>query len=141
MNFGINANDAAPIAGVFLYTGGYTPPSISFTGVLTTLSGALTANVYKELYSYTGAGRVGLLQVATTDTTSRTVGLKVVIDGTTFYDEVSAATTTSSAGCPLIGSGGGYDTQPFYKSISISVKSSLSETDKLKLGLRLVKVA
>lgn len=143
--FGLNAGDAPPIAQVSKWSSGYTPASVAsyLAAGAATLSGALTANTYKEMYSYTGAGRLELVGVTVNDGTSRTIGLKVVIDGVTFYDVVSAATTTPNAGIMLIGDAAlvYHSPQPFNQSVSISIKSSLSETDKLTFYHALVKVA
>ena len=105
-------------------------------------SGALTADTYKELISVTGGGVVQCAMCRTMDTTSRTVGLKIVIDGVTVFDAVSSAITASNKGLIAIGGGGPESTysvplhaepQPFFSSLSISIKSSVSETDKVEL--------
>lgn len=107
------------------------------------LSGALTADTYKELLSISGAGIIDICAAVALDGTTRTIGLKVVIDGVTVFYAVSAAITTAGQGIVAIGITQGYDAnflytvpQPcvFSASLSISVKSSLSETDLVQLG-------
>ena len=53
------------------------------------LTGALTAGTYKEILSVTGAGVISLCAGFTADKTTRTVGLKLVVDGITVFDAVS----------------------------------------------------
>lgn len=109
-----------------------------------TLSGALVANVYKELLAVTGAGVVDLVVGVAQDTTSRTLGLKIIIDGVTVFDAITAACTTHwgaivGVGLPILFSGEGPTHSvipveiPFNGSLSLQVKSSLSETDKISL--------
>jgi len=107
-------------------------------------SGALTATVYKELVNITTAGWLRLCGVSTLDATSRTIGLKIVIDGVTVFDETSAAIAATSTGFFAVGSAIGHpgvtyvsnslELFNFNKSLTISVKSSLSETDKVALN-------
>lgn len=105
-----------------------------------TVSGALSAGTYKELIALTGSGVLNACLVCNNiDTTSRQIGLKVVIDGTTVFDAYSEATTTANVN--LIAIGTAYSsilmcTQDivFAQSLSIQIKSSLDETDKLTLG-------
>jgi len=102
------------------------------------LSGALVAGVYKELLAISGAGAVKFLVALTKDVTERTVGLKVVLDGVTVFDAVSSSITAGSCGLIAVGAAT-YDGQqnldsvPFNSSLSVSVKSSISETDKLAI--------
>ena len=109
--------------------------SYSTTGANNVLSGAVTANTYKEILAITGAGLLELCAAATQDTTSRTVGLKIVVDGVTIFDAVSSTTTASTTGLVAIGNGGGGTSGgfpvPFNVSLSVQIKSSISETDKI----------
>ena len=110
------------------------------------LSGALTADTYKELLSVTGGGAISYCTVSVEDTTPRTIGLKVVIDGTTVFDAVSSTINVQARGLVAIGVHDSYiitiGVQPqsfaFNTSLSISVKSSLSETDKVRLSVAYV---
>lgn len=106
------------------------------------LSGSLTANTYKEMVSLSSSGWIRLCGVYCVDGTSRTLGLKIVIDGTTVFDEVSSAITTANAGIMGVGhaslSSSNYSQSSlemfrFNSSLSISIKSSITETDKIVL--------
>jgi len=101
------------------------------------LSGALVAGVYKELLAISGAGAVKFLVALTKDVTARTVGLKVVLDGVTVFDAVSSSITAGSCGLIAVGAatagGQNLDSVHFNSSLSVSVKSSISETDKLAI--------
>lgn len=106
------------------------------------LSGALTATVYKELVSVTGAGFIDLASAYALDATARTIGLKVVMDGVTAFDAVSASLSGAYQGIIAIGSraaatGGFTNFQRFYfnTSLSLQVKSSLNETDLVELNV------
>jgi len=102
------------------------------------LTGALTADTYKEILAVSGAGVITICAACTKDTTSRTLGLKIVIDGVTVFDAVTNAITTVYHGIIAIGGGDTEATSiylepepiPFYESLSVSVKSSVEETDK-----------
>jgi hypothetical protein len=100
------------------------------------LSGALTAATYKEMLAVSGSGVLVCALVQVLDVTERTVGLKCVIDGTTVFDAVSAACTTDNSFMMLMGNAvyQGYISLPFNSSLSLSIKSSLSETDKIQIG-------
>jgi hypothetical protein len=108
------------------------------------LSGVLTAGTYKELLSVSGAGVISLLCGVTLDTTSRTLGLKLVVDGITAFDAVSETITTTLKGIPIVGFFPGATISatykqisfiPFHSSFAVSLKSSLTETDKLKMHI------
>jgi hypothetical protein len=108
------------------------------------LSGALTAGTYKELLSVTGAGVISLLCGVTVDSTSRTLGLKLVVDGATVFDAVSDTIAAVAKGIPIVGffpgatASGTYrfiSFLPFHSSFAVSLKSSLTETDKLKMHI------
>src|SRR3990167_9251445 len=103
------------------------------------LSGALTADTYKEVLAITGAGAASFIGAKVADTTSRTIGLKVVVDGVTVFDATTAALTAASAGGIAVGVPSvntGYPTMPtdridWKTSLSVSIKSSVTETDKV----------
>ena len=105
------------------------------------LSGALVADTYKEIISVTGAGVLEMAAVATEDATSRSIGIKVILDGVTAFD-ASSAVEAASSDFGMVAVGGIVSPSsfsllpqdyPFYTSLSIQVKSSLSETDKVRL--------
>lgn len=104
------------------------------------LSGALTANTLATVLSVSGAGYVPHLTVYTKDTTSRTVRIQVVVDGTTVFDATSSATTTSGAGMVVVGSGTSSGNTisdfplSFGSTLVVKIASSLSETDKVAIG-------
>ena len=102
------------------------------------LSGALTADTYKEILAISGSGVIDICFAISKDATSRVISLKVVIDGITAFDAASASFAQTNCGIIAIGvTGDGALIVPepmvFNESLSISVKSSLSETDKVAL--------
>lgn len=107
------------------------------------LSGALTGGAYTELVSLSVPGWLRFAAIATNDATSRTMGLKIVIDGTDVYDVVSSTISTNEVGFAGVGnninsptagaSGVTFESFRFNSSLSLQVKSSLSETDKILL--------
>lgn len=105
-------------------------------------SGELAAATYSELLAVTGAGFVDLVGCYVLDTTSRTIGIKIVIDGTTVFDQVSPAITTTNRGFYAVGQADitstvdistGFQNLRFNTSLSLQIKSSLAETDKIVL--------
>ena len=104
------------------------------------LSGAVTAAVYKEVLSVTGAGVISLAMGYSIDATDRTIGLKIVIDGVTVFDAVTTSFAAVGRNIQAIGLIGETSLSPvlepmvFTSSLSISLKSSLSETDKIALA-------
>ena len=110
------------------------------------LSGALTANALKTLLTVTGGGEVPLLFVSTQDATSRTLRVRVTVDGAVVFDATSSAIAASNQGTVVMG-------QPvstsylaavspgirFNSSLVVEAASSLSETDKVLLAYQLNK--
>lgn len=107
-----------------------------------TLSGALTANTLKTMLTISGAGVLKFAGVQSLDTTSRTLRIKITLDGIVVFDATSAATTVSYA--TQVGVGGlttysqatpsflpELERVPFNVSCVVEIASSLSETDKL----------
>lgn len=99
-------------------------------------SGALTATVYKELVSVSTPGWLRFCSVFCVDATARTIGLKIVIDGTTVFDEVSQSISVAGSGFNAAGAGSNgliraMEYLRFNSSLSLQIKSSLSETDKV----------
>ncbi len=142
INFGTVSKPPATKSIVNYYSSG----GVAFDGNLqttttgkNTLSGALTANTYKDIVTVTGAGVLHSCAAIAVDATSRTIGIKIVIDGTAVFDAVSSAVTAQYDGLVAIGilDPGAYVSLPvdifFNSSLVISVKSSLSETDKVTL--------
>lgn len=104
------------------------------------LSGALTATTYKEILAVTGPGVLQLAFVYDVDATDRTMGIKVVIDGTTVFDAVSSSLANDYCGVIAVGQAVPLTTEvlpspvQFMSSLSILIKSSISETDKIGLA-------
>lgn len=102
------------------------------------LSGALTAGAWTAVpgLSFTGAGQAALLAAYAKDTTSRTVGLRVTVDGVVAFTATTNAVTANGSGLVAAGKA---DSVAFGSSVPIrwsasllvEVKSSLSETDKI----------
>ena len=102
-------------------------------GLKVTLSGALTATTYKEIVAVTDSGVLKDAIVQCVDATERTFGIKLIVDGVTIFDASCSACTTAYAAVIAVGGYGMSDNIPFNSSLSILVKSSLSETNKLQL--------
>lgn len=105
-----------------------------------TLSGAMTADTYKDIISVTGSGVLNIAAVRPADNTARTVTLSVMVDGVEIWNQAQA---TSSSSTTLLGVGeyagldGGSipfvtgEMIPFNESMKIRVKSTITESDKL----------
>jgi len=112
--------------------------------VKTSLSGALTAATLKTMLNITGsAGEMAWLSVYTNDATSRTVRIRVTVDGVTSpyaFDSTTTAFTTVNAGILVIGSSSSTSigiislNLKWRSSLVVEIASSLSETDKLTLA-------
>jgi hypothetical protein len=105
------------------------------------LSGALTANTLATALTVTGGGEVPFLVVYAKDNTSRTMRIKVTVDGASVFDATSSACTTSGSGLAVVGIGTStnYVTAApaplrFNASLLVEIASSLSETDKIAIG-------
>lgn len=108
------------------------------SGIKQTLSGALTAGVLKDMLTISGSGgEMSQCVLINVDATARTMRLKVVADGYTAFDSTSASVAATPRG--MFAAGYGTADGPPIKwktSLVISIASSLSETDKLILGLK-----
>lgn len=105
------------------------------------LSGALTANTFATVLSATGQGEVPLLSCYTKDSTSRTLRLRVTVDGVVVFNPTaSAAITATGAGIYAAGvfTASGFFAQGapirYSSSLLVEVASSLTETDKIAIG-------
>jgi hypothetical protein len=114
--------------------GGVAGVGVAFSSTKQTLSGAVTAATYKDILTISGGGIIWTAAVGVVDTTSRTVGLRLVLDGVTVFDAISAAITTANNGFYAVFSTT-YNPRviSFRNSCVIGIKSSLSETDKIYL--------
>ncbi len=111
--------------------------AITTTNTLEILSGAVTSGNLKTVLSHTGAGAIKNLVVYTKDSTSRTVRLKLTLDGVAAFDSTTAAISSSNNGMAVIGSTAATPGEKvFYNSsLTVEVASSLSETDKIAIGV------
>lgn len=107
------------------------------------LSGPLTANTFTTVLSATGKGEVPLLSCYTKDGTSRTLRLRVTVDGVVVFNPAATAAIVQAgngifaAGSPVASISGplGHGAPIRYNSsLLVEVASSLTETDKLALG-------
>ena len=111
---------------------------INSSSAVALVSGALTANTLKTILSITGAGSLNFLSLVTVDTTSRTVRLKLTLDGVVAFNATSAAITVAGNGLLAVGSGtstsqGPYAVEATHFNVSclVEIASSLTETDKV----------
>ena len=113
------------------------------------LSGSLSAGVLATALSVSGAGEIGYLSVYARDTTSRTVRIKVTIDGGTpaVFDATSSAITTTNSGLLVVGNlpsstpyVGAVIPLRWNTSLLIEIASSLTETDKIAIAYNMSKV-
>jgi len=135
----INYYSSGGVDGTFGYGNGLSDRAANVLGVL---SGALTATVLATVIDRTGSGAVFFLAASVMDTTSRTIRIKVTVDGTVVFDATSSAITTSQTGTQVVGSGLYYSATQFYTrpgyleydtSFKVEIASSLTETNKIKV--------
>lgn len=134
-----------PVA-LIINNGGIVATTLTSTGpnlsgsewnLLKVASGALTANTLKTLIDRTGAGKINFLTVTAQDTTSRTMRIKITIDGVVVYNVTSAANVTNGGGIIAIGAYGPtaaalvYGCVEYDTSFKVEIASSLTETNKL----------
>lgn len=102
-----------------------------------TLSGALTANTYKTVLSVSGAGELNFCALSTVDAIGRNCSLRITADGVVVYEKTIVALDSQKA---IVGVGGidssissaaKFAPVPFFASLTVELKSSLSETDKV----------
>ena len=104
--------------------------------------GTIVADTYQDALSVTGRGEVDFIAVQNLTTLSKTLGLRIVIDGVECFEAVSAATTTDNAIMIGIGSSplaAAYSSGPtgkrvFLSSLLVQIKSSDDTADNI--GLR-----
>ena len=100
--------------------------------------GAVTANTWKTVLSVSSGGFVEWISAAQTDSTSRTIGLRVTIDGTVVFS--ATAPTAGGNGWGILAVGGyksgnsnlyqlGY--VEFGSSLLVEVQSSITESDRV----------
>ena len=114
--------------------------TISNNGAKVVLSGAMTANTLKTVFSKTdGACEMTQFGIATVDSTTRTLRVKITVDGTVAYDYTSANIVNSGYGMCAAGYAKLSYNVPLgvirsNSSLVIEIASSLTETDKLYIG-------
>lgn len=131
-------------------TNGYTPEAVVSTAgnglnlrvnAKEILSGALTAATLATVLNLTGGGVISYLSIFAVDATARTLRLQLVIDGTTVFDSTSASNSTADRGSLIIGSqaSSGWPAEyaiPFNASLVVKIASSLTETNKIGIGVK-----
>jgi len=108
-------------------------------GVRAVLSGAMTADTWKETLSVTGAGVLNFASTQTQNATSRNVGIRITLDGAVVISRTSTAVVTTNGIVLAVGSMVSTDNLndfkfediPFNVSMKIEILSSVTETDKL----------
>ena len=110
--------------------------SVSAIGGRALLSGALTANTLKTIFSATGGGVIHSLVVRSQDATSRTIRARLTLDGVVVFDSTSAAIATTNAGGLIVGGAIGANLSQsvavFANTAVFEIASSLSETDTIQ---------
>lgn len=109
------------------------------SGASNLTSGALTAATLATVLSVTGRGTLNFCAAKSGDTTSRTIRLKVTIDGRSIFDSTTSAITVTGHGLIAVGNIASSATPssvifqpiPFSTSCLVQIASSLSETDKI----------
>ena len=104
-----------------------------------------TANALYTVLSITGRGALNFCAASANDTTSRTIRIKVTIDGRSIFDSTSSAITTVGNGLVAVGALSGNTVSNytpelqsirFYTSCLVQIASSVGpETDKIKVNL------
>lgn len=87
----------------FFSAGGVSFVAGNYTSNKSILSGALTANVLKSVFSLSGSGQVDTAYVVSNDTTGRLIRLQITIDGTIVFDATSSAVSATNSGIMGIG--------------------------------------
>jgi hypothetical protein len=112
-----------------------------FSNSVTSTSGALTSNTLATVLSVSGRGKLNFLTAYTNDVTSRTLRLKITVDGNVISDKTSSTISASNSGLVPVGVWNATSAvamfQPikFYQSLLIEWASSLNETGKFTAGV------
>ena len=131
------------------------PPYVSFgysaaayAGAGIVLSGAMTANVWKTALSVTGRGRALWAILYQTTDTARTADLRITVDGVVIQTASYTATVVGfNAQVGVIGIGGligigtgntapVFEPVDYRQSLLIEIRSSLTETDALRMACK-----
>lgn len=109
----------------------------------TAASGAMTAGVLKAALTLTGRGRMNWFAAWNATAVSRTIRVKVTLDGNVVYDKTTPGSATSGVGLLAIGAGNAaagvsssvaFQPLDYRVSCLIEVANSLSETDGITYG-------
>jgi len=144
--FGAGALKPRSIVNAFSSGGTYTQLSNINAGAIPSavpsfLSGAVTANTLKTALSIIGRGAISLLGLTTKDTTSRSIRLKLTLDGVVVFDSTYTAVNAADSTMYAVGlclSGGTpalVNEMPLFfdSSCLAEFSSSITETDKQAL--------
>lgn len=113
-----------------------------YAAAVTSASGLVTANVLKTALSVSGAGQLNWLGVYSTNSTSKTIRVKVTIDGVAIRDYTSAAIAVTNRGFTVIGTGV-YTTNdqavnfqpcPFNTSLLVEFTTDIGETNGVTIA-------
>ncbi|OGT54237.1 MAG: hypothetical protein A3E01_00170 [Gammaproteobacteria bacterium RIFCSPHIGHO2_12_FULL_63_22] len=104
----------------------------------------MTANTLKTALTVTGSGALNFFGLTCVDTTSRTMRIKITLDGVVVSDATSAAIVTTDLGGYPIGAMFNATSNPiavfdeigFVSSCLIEIASSVTETDKFNVFMR-----
>ena len=122
-------------------SGGAALPIFARDGVKSLASGPLSAGALATVLSITGRGSANVIGAYAVDSTSRTIRLKVTVDGSVIFDATTGVINTSLYGLMAIGfsgnSGGSpslplFQPIPFRSSLLVEIASSLPETNKIE---------
>jgi len=125
---------------------GYTAAAYAGAGIL--LSGAMTANVWKTALSVTGRGRALWAIVYKTTDSARTADMRITIDGVVVQTASYTATVygfnpqvgvLGLGGVISIGTGNTapvFEPVDYRQSLLIEIRSSLTETDALRMACK-----
>lgn len=99
------------------------------------LSGEMSAGIYKQVLNVATPGVLKLALVASNNTTSRNISMRLTLNGVVVYDVTAVAVALAQRGLVPVGSSISsqpptFDNIPF-DTMSIDIKSSLTETDAL----------
>jgi len=113
-----------------------------FNGALpSTLSGAMTANQWKDLIDIAGSGVLQFAALGAQNSTSRTVDFEIILDGNTIYpgsEAIAAARWFVGVGAVTLNSSSAvlawsFDPKPYRSTLKIRARQTDTATDSLRL--------
>jgi hypothetical protein len=99
-------------------------------GAVDILPGAVTANVLKTVISETGRGRIDYLAIGNGLGSTKTIRLKITIDGNVVFDATSASNTGNIYGLIAVYAGCSVE---YHSSLLVEGATSVSGTDTFKI--------